>query len=182
MRDAKLEAITRRGMLAGSCAFAGLLMIGCSRDETGGNQESSAPDAKSGAARRTMIVHKDPNCGCCKSWADIAQRAGYDVQVFNEADMASVKARLGVPEELASCHTAEIAGLTVEGHVPIEAVERMLRQHPQGLRGIAVPGMPAGSPGMEMPDGRREPFQVIAFFADGRTSVFAGLVTNDRSA
>jgi hypothetical protein len=166
--------VTRRRMLAGSGAFAGLLVIGCSRD--GGNeaQQPRATETTSGVARPAMIVHKDANCGCCQSWADIAQRAGYPVRVVNEADMAAVKSRLGVPEELGSCHTTEVAGLTVEGHVPLEAVERMLRQRPQGLRGIAVPGMPVGSPGMEMPDGRRDPFQVIAFFADGRTSIYAG--------
>ena len=118
-----------------------------------------------------MVVHKDPNCGCCQSWADIAQRAGYAIQVVSEGDMPAVKARLRVPEELASCHTTEVNGLIVEGHVPLEAIERMLRARPQGLRGVAVPGMPAGSPGMEVPGGRREPYRVIAFFEDGRTSV-----------
>lgn len=173
MRNGNRETLTRRRLLAGSCAFAGLLIIGCSRDGGGEAQQPSAPE-KAVPARPTMIVHKDPNCGCCQSWANIAQRAGYSVQVVNEADMAAVKARLGVPDELGSCHTTEVAGFTVEGHVPIEAVERLLRERPQGLRGIAVPGMPAGSPGMETPDGRQEPFQVIAFFADGRTRVYAG--------
>ena len=119
-----------------------------------------------------MIVHKDPNCGCCQSWADIAQRAGYPVSIVDETDMAAVKARLRVPAPLASCHTTEVSGLTVEGHVPLQAVERMLRQPQQGLLGIAVPGMPAGSPGMELPNGRRDEFQVIAFFEAGRTSVW----------
>ena len=165
--------LTRRRMLAGGCAFAGLLVIGCSRNGAGEAQQPSASE-KAAAARPAMIVHKDPNCGCCQSWANIAQRAGYSVQIVNEPDMAAVKARLGVPEELGSCHTTEVAGMTIEGHVPIEAVERALRERPAGLRGLAVPGMPAGSPGMETPDGRQEPFQVIAFFADGRTSVYAG--------
>lgn len=160
-------------MLAASCAFAGLLVVGCSRETPGEDRQPSAPETAPAAARPAMIVHKDPNCGCCQSWADIAQNTGFPVQIVNEADMSAVKARLGVPEELASCHTTEVAGLTVEGHVPIDTVQRMLRERPQGLRGIAVPGMPAGSPGMETPDGRQEPFQVIAFFEDGRISVYA---------
>ena len=181
MRNVNCETLTRRSVLAGGCAFAGLFMIGCSREDVDENHQTSVPEARPTAARPTMIVHKDPNCGCCQSWADIAERAGYSVQVVNETDMASVKARLGVPENLASCHTTEVGGLAVEGHVPIDAVERVLRQRPEGLRGIAVPGMPAGSPGMEMPDGRRDPFQVIAFFADGRTSVYAGGTPSSRS-
>lgn len=161
-------------MLAGGCAFAGLLLAGCSRDAPSESKQPAAPERATAAARPAMVVHKDPNCGCCQSWADIAQRAGYPVKVVNDPDMAAVKARLAVPEELGSCHTTEVAGLTIEGHVPIDAVERVLRERPPGLRGIAVPNMPAGSPGMEMPDGRRDPFQVIAFFEDGRTSVYAG--------
>jgi hypothetical protein len=174
MRNVNVECLTRRSVLAGGCAFAGLLVAGCSRDAPGESEQPAAPERATAGARPAMVVHKDPNCGCCQSWADIAQRAGYLVEVVNEADMSAVKARLGVPEELGSCHTTEVAGLTIEGHVPIEAVERVLRDRLPGLRGIAVPGMPAGSPGMETPDGRRDPFQVIAFFADGRTSVHAG--------
>jgi hypothetical protein len=170
MRHSIAGTLSRRSMLAGSCAFTGLLVVGCSREGPGEGQQPDSPEKTAAAARPAMVVHKDPNCGCCQSWAEIAQRAGYPVQVVNEADMAAVKSRLGVPGELGSCHTTEVAGLTVEGHVPIHAVERMLRERPQGLRGIAVPGMPAGSPGMETPDGRREPFQVIAFFDDGRTA------------
>ena len=182
MRDQNRETLTRRRMLAGSCAFAGLLVIGCSRDVSGEAQQPNASEKAPDATRPAMIVHKDPNCGCCQSWADIAQAAGHQVQIVNEADMAAVKARLGVPEELGSCHTTEVAGITVEGHVPIEAVERVLRERPQGLRGLAVPGMPAGSPGMETPDGRREPFQVIAFFEDGRTSAYASLAPKGEPA
>lgn len=173
MRNIHVGSLSRRSVLAGGCAFAGLLVAGCSRDAPGESEQPAAPERATAAARPATVVHKDPNCGCCQSWADIARRAGYPVEVVNEVDMAAVKARLGVPEELGSCHTTEVAGLTVEGHVPIEAVERMLRERPQGLRGIAVPGMPAGSPGMETSDGRRDPFQVMAFFADGRTAVYA---------
>lgn len=165
-------SMTRRQLLSGASAFGGLLLVGCSpaADEAPKDAGASA-DAAPAGARPAMLVHKDPNCGCCQSWADIAERTGYPVRIVNEADMAAVKARLGVPEELASCHTTEVSGLIVEGHVPLDTAERVLRERPQGLGGIAVPGMPAGSPGMEVPDGTRQPYQVIAFFEDGRTSV-----------
>jgi hypothetical protein len=91
----------------------------------------------------------------------------------DEPDMTALKRRLGVPPDLASCHTAVVNGLIVEGHVPFDMIHRLLRERPQGVAGIAVPGMPAGSPGMEVPDGRREPFQVIAFDRQGRRRVFA---------
>jgi len=94
------------------------------------------------------------------------------VSLLNDADMPAVKRRLGVPERLSSCHTAAVDDLVIEGHVPLDQVHRLLRDRPSGIRGIAVPGMPAGAPGMEVPDGRRDPFQVVAFFADGRNTVF----------
>jgi len=178
-RKPATSAITRRTLIAGAVAFGGLVVAGCSRasEDTSDRKialgGSASPAAASDTTRPTMIVHKDPSCGCCQSWADIAQRAGYPVQIVNEPDLAAMKARLGVPQELGSCHTTEVAGLIVEGHVPLEAVERMLKERPAGLRGLAVPGMPAGSPGMEVPDGTREPFHVMAFFGDGRTTVYA---------
>jgi hypothetical protein len=119
-----------------------------------------------------MTVFRDPSCGCCEAWAEIARKAGHRVDLRDDQDMTAVKRRLGVPEQLASCPTAEVGGMVIEGHVPIEEVARLLREKPAGIRGIAVPGMPAGSPGMEVPDGTKQPFQVIAFDASGKTSVF----------
>jgi hypothetical protein len=92
--------------------------------------------------------------------------------VHDDQDMMEVKQRVGVPEELASCHTALVGGFVIEGHVPMEEVARLLRERPAGIKGIAVPGMPIGSPGMEAPDGAKQPFQVIAFDAAGKRSVF----------
>jgi len=119
-----------------------------------------------------MTVHRDPSCGCCGEWAELAAAAGYEVALVDVQNMAALKRRLGVPEALASCHTAEIAGFALEGHVPFQHVRRLLSERPAGIRGLAVPGMPVGSPGMEVPDGTREPFRVIAFDTAGRTSVF----------
>ncbi|WP_254447732.1 DUF411 domain-containing protein [Sphingomonas sp. ID1715] len=120
-----------------------------------------------------MTVYRDPSCGCCEAWAAIARNAGYQVALLDDANMASVKRRLGVPAQLSSCHTAVVGNFVVEGHVPLAQVDRLLRERPDGVRGIAVPGMPIGSPGMESPDGAKDPFQVFVFDREGRTSVFA---------
>lgn len=116
-----------------------------------------------------MTVFKDPSCGCCSAWAAIARQAGYEVTEQDRSDMAQVKARLGVPDELASCHTALVGGYVIEGHVPMADIQRLLRQRPAALRGLAVPGMPRGSPGMEMPDGSADPFEVVAFDRAGKS-------------
>lgn len=132
--------------------------------------------ACSAAAARPvpMTVHKDPNCGCCTAWAERMRASGdFEPRLVDEADMAAVKARLRVPPELASCHTTEVAGYALEGHVPAADIARLLAEKPAGVVGLAVPGMPAGSPGMEMPDGRRDAYEVLAFRADGAAFVFA---------
>lgn len=99
-------------------------------------------------ANQSMIVHRDPNCGCCSRWAEYMRQAGYIISVQETSDMPAIRGRLGVPAHIAGCHTAEIAGYVVEGHVPAAAVERLLKERPQAI-GLAVPGMPIGSPGME---------------------------------
>lgn len=102
------------------------------------------------------------------------QRSGrFAVSVRNSNDMSAVKRRLGVPADLASCHTAEIAGFAIEGHVPLADLLRLLETRPQGVLGLAVAGMPVGSPGMEAPDGRRDAYEVTAFHRNGARSVFA---------
>ena len=107
-----------------------------------------------------VVVSKDPNCGCCAAWADHLRAAGFPVKVAERPDMRAVKSRLGVPDKLASCHTAEVAGYVLEGHVPAPAVLRLLKEKPEG-RGLAVPGMPTGSPGME--GGEPETYEVMLF-------------------
>lgn len=125
-------------------------------------------------AARGITVHKDATCGCCSGWARrMAETGRYAPRLVDQADMLAVKTRLRVPPELVSCHTTQVGAYVVEGHVPPAAVDRLLRERPAGVIGLAVPGMPAGSPGMEMPDGRREPYVVYAFGADGSSRVFA---------
>jgi hypothetical protein len=120
-------------------------------------------------AATDVTVYKDPECGCCGGWAKHLRAAGFAVTERPVADLAAVKARAGVPEALQSCHTAFVDGYVLEGHVPLEAVQRLLRERP-AVVGLAVPGMPIGSPGMEGPD--PEPYDVMAFAKSGTPSVF----------
>lgn len=117
-----------------------------------------------------MVVYKDPNCGCCKLWVDHVKAAGFAVSVRDSTDVVSVKKRQGVPARLYSCHTAIVGGYVVEGHVPADLVQKLLKEKPKVV-GLAVPGMPAGSPGMEQ--GSKEPYEVLTFDAAGKTSVYA---------
>jgi hypothetical protein len=120
-----------------------------------------------------MTIYRDPGCGCCLAWASAARRAGYRTRIVDSPDMTQVKRRLGVPQALASCHTAVIEGLVVEGHVPLDRVDRLLRGRPAAVRGVAVPGMPLGAPGMESPDGRHQPFRIYTFDAGGRATIMS---------
>ena len=118
-----------------------------------------------------LTVHKSPYCGCCAKWIEHVEKHGFTVKVIDREDMAAVKKRLGVPDELASCHTTQVAGYFVEGHVPAADIKRLLAQKPKAV-GIAVPGMPAGSPGMDA-GGKAQPYATIFVRRDGTTSVFA---------
>ena len=111
-------------------------------------------------------VWKDPSCGCCSGWVEHLRRSGLTVAVIDTADLAAVKAALGVPGELASCHTAKIESYVIEGHVPAAAMRRLLAERPAAL-GLAVPGMPIGSPGME--GGPPQLYDVILFGAASTT-------------
>lgn len=121
-----------------------------------------------------MTVYKSPSCGCCVEWVKHVRAAGFTVREVNTDDLGAVKREMGLPPRLASCHTAVVGSYVVEGHVPADDVKRMLRDRPAGVRGLAVPGMPVGSPGMEQgPPSGYERYDVIAFTAAGATSVFA---------
>jgi hypothetical protein len=120
-------------------------------------------------------VNKDPDCDCCGSWIAHLRAANFSVSVTDTLDLAAVKRRLGVPERLASCHTAEIGRYVIEGHVPADVIRRFLAEKPEGARGLAVAGMPAGAPGMETgtaPD----TYDVVAFgdFGQRRYARFVG--------
>lgn len=117
-----------------------------------------------------VLMHKDPNCGCCGKWAEHLEANGFKVKTVHERDMQTVKNRLGVPERLGSCHTAKVGGYVIEGHVPAAAIKRLLREKPP-VAGLAVPGMPLGSPGMEVP-GKQDPYDVMVFDRAGRSRVY----------
>lgn len=164
---------SRRSLLGLFVAAGGAILSGCDRGPTAKPTQSEKAKSPALAKSAALLVYCDPECGCCEAWTEIASEAGYEVTVENRADMAAVKARYGVPPDLASCHTAIVAGYAIEGHVPMQHVARLLRDRPPDIKGIAVPGMPRGSPGMEMPDGSRDDFEVMAFDRDGRVSVFS---------
>ena len=118
----------------------------------------------------TVTVYKSPTCGCCTKWVSYLEREGFETQVVSTTDLAGVQAEHGVPHELGSCHTAVVDGYVLEGHVPAADIKRLLRERP-AVVGLAVPGMPAGSPGME--GAVRQRYDVLAFQKDGAVAVFA---------
>lgn len=123
------------------------------------------------ATATEVTVYKSPTCGCCAAWADHMRANGFQVTVVETDDLSETKERLGVPEAAQSCHTAVVAGYVVEGHVPAADVRRLLKEKP-AARGLAVPGMPAGAPGMET-GGRSEPYTVFLFDEAGQAKVFS---------
>lgn len=123
---------------------------------------ASAPLPAAAAATQELplvTVHKSPDCGCCGVWVEHVRAAGFPVHVNDTDDMLAIKQRLGLPDEMLSCHTAEVDGYVVEGHVPVADIQRLLSERPKA-RGLVLPGMPIGSPGMEAPDGYRQSFTV----------------------
>ncbi len=132
------------------------------------------PSAVATAAQAlpVAIVHRSPACGCCGSWVEHLRHAGFPVEVRETQDLNPVKERLGVPYGKGSCHTAEIGGYVVEGHVPAEDIKRLLREKPQA-RGLVLPGMPLGSPGMGSPDGGVQPYAVELVELDGDVLPYA---------
>ena len=131
--------------------------------------------AQASAARKPALtpieVYKSPTCGCCRQWVEHLKGADFATDVHEMADVSPVKTKAGVPASLQSCHTALVGGYVIEGHVPADVIRRLLREKPK-IAGLAVPGMPIGSPGMEQ-GGRVDPYEVIAFTKDGNTSVYA---------
>ena len=121
---------------------------------------------------RILMVYKDPNCGCCAKWITHIKANGLAPVVQDRKDMDALKDSLGIPMALRSCHTMVAGTLLIEGHVPADDVKKFIASAPRGVLGIAVPGMPTGSPGMEMGT-RKDKYDVIAFGPDGKTHVFA---------
>ncbi|SFC49221.1 Uncharacterized conserved protein [Polaromonas sp. OV174] len=127
-------------------------------------------------AKPRVEVWKDPNCGCCQDWVKHLQANGFDVKVHDTGNTAA-RARMGVPQKLGSCHTAQLIvkgrAYALEGHVPAGDVQRLIKERPAGI-GLTVPGMPIGSPGMDGPEygGRQDPYDVLLINTDGSTRVY----------
>lgn len=149
--------LTRRTLMAGAAHAAFALAL---------TRPSRAADKLP-----KMVVTRDPNCGCCSGWTVHVQAAGFPVEVIETSDLAPLKARLGVPEALIACHTAQVDGYTIEGHVPADAIKRLLIERPPAA-GLAVTGMAVGSPGMEAPGTTPEVYDVV-LFGPGHQRVFA---------
>lgn len=160
--------------------IAALALGACSAPDSPAAQAASDTASTAATATATeptpalpvMTVHKSPTCDCCRRWVEHARAAGFPVEVENTHQLNDVKQRLGVPAPMASCHTVEVDGYVIEGHVPIEDVKRLLLERPLA-RGLAVPGMPLGSPGMEHPNGSVQPYVVHLIGTDGTPTEFA---------
>ena len=133
--------------------------------------DAAMPDTSS-ATGPQMTIYRSASCGCCTQWGFHIASAGFRIDDHVTEDMDDVKKERGVSSQHASCHTADVEGYVIEGHVPATAIQRLLRERPN-IRGLAVPGMPMGSPGMEVSGVEAEPFEVLAINDDGTTSVFA---------
>jgi len=157
MTDAFSETLSRRDLVRRTLLFAAFAGLSP-------RMAAAAPPAL------RITVYKDPDCGCCTAWNTAMRQAGFTVDVRDTADLTTVKASLGVPDTLASCHTGVAQGYLFEGHVPPDLVQQVLRERP-AIVGLFVPGMPVGSPGMEGPNPER--FDVIALGRDRRPRVYA---------
>jgi hypothetical protein len=152
--------LSRRMLLTGSAAAAMLAL-------TGTRVSAASPMPR-------MQVWKDPSCGCCKDWIALLQKDGFAVETIDTGNTA-VRARLKLPMKYGSCHTGLIDGYVVEGHVPMKDIRRLLKERPADAIGIAVPGMPVGSPGMDGPEykGRRDPYDVLLVTKDGGARIWS---------
>ena len=141
--------------------FVGGVLSACATDSESATSVSDLP---------VVTMYKSPTCGCCAKWAEHLEAHGFEVTAIDLPDVTPLKQRYGVPRDLASCHTAVVGGYVMEGHVPAEDVKRLLAEKPDVV-GLAVPGMPIGSPGMEGPNPK--PYDVVAFTRGGERGVFA---------
>ena len=133
---------------------------------------AAAPSSVAENAPTIITVYKSPTCGCCDGWIEYMEKHGYRVRVQEITDVTSIKNRYQIPVALQSCHTSLVGGYVVEGHVPVEALEQLLAERPS-VKGIAVPGMPIGAPGMEQHGTAPQPYDVMSFDEAGNTAVFS---------
>ena len=169
----RLHFFRSKAFIAGLAATT-VAIAGCTAaTEAGGSSFSITSEATGVQAALTseITVFRSPTCGCCGKWIEHAEAAGFQVKDEVTEDMSAIKQQYGVPQTLTSCHTTVVGNYIIEGHVPAEDVQRLLMEKPD-VAGIAVPGMPIGSPGMESGD-YVEPYNVFSFTESGETTVFA---------
>jgi hypothetical protein len=165
---------TRMLPLAALSLALGLAACGDSRPATA---EAAGPARVAASQiadedRTEIVVYKTPTCGCCTAWEEYLEENGFRVTSVVQNDLSMAKQMNGVPASMQSCHTGVVEGYTIEGHVPADVIRKLLAERP-AVQGIAVPGMPIGSPGMEHPSGYTEPYEVFTFDASGPREVFA---------
>lgn len=139
---------------------------------TAARTATDSATASSTDALPRVTVHKSPTCGCCSAWVEHMRGAGFEVDVVDTEDLETIRKAVGVPAGKASCHTAQVDGYFVEGHVPAADVVRLLRERP-AAKGLTVPGMPIGSPGMEIPSGLVQPYSVLLVGEGGSTREYS---------
>ena len=171
-RLAHLCSAAARHSLVGAFVLVSLLSASQPVEAHGDVKGDAAMPVTSGATGPQMTVYRSASCGCCTSWGSHIASAGYRIEDHVTENMDAVKKARGVSPQQASCHTAVVEGYVIEGHVPASAIQRLLTERPN-IRGLAVPGMPMGSPGMEVAGVEAERFEVFAIAHDGTTSVFA---------
>lgn len=130
---------------------------------------AAQPALPAGADTATLVVYKEATCPCCNAWVDYMRSNGFRVVTYNVTDLPAMKQKHNIASNLQSCHTTEVSGYFVEGHVPVDLVRKLLAERPR-IAGIAVPGMPVGSPGMEV--GPPEPYDILSVDSAGRTAIF----------
>lgn len=174
-------------IVLGTCSAAILILAGCAGEQARESDASAPPAAQAtttppatqvadaaspqvASGIPQVTVYKSPTCGCCAEWVDHLRENGFAVVVHDQDNLTMVKAANGITPALESCHTALVDGYVVEGHVPADLIAKLITEKPD-IAGLAVPGMPGGSPGME--SAPKEPYDVLAIGKDGRTSVFA---------
>lgn len=160
-----LCTITAMSLLAAACTGEGggdSALDGVATSDAAAQKTAVAPD--------TVVVYKTPTCGCCNKWVDHIEENGFVVVAHDLDNLEATKRTLGVPAGRFSCHTATVRGYTIEGHVPADLIRRLIAENPRGVRGLTVPGMPMGSPGME--GIIRQEYDVLSFDEQGNVEVY----------
>jgi hypothetical protein len=155
-----------------SLILAALMLSACTQSDDVSGSQNQKEEIRADISLPLLVVYKSESCGCCGDWVTHMESAGFKTEVHNVDNLNAIKTEVGLPPMMGSCHTARVGKYFVEGHVPAEDVKRLLSEQPDA-KGLAVPRMPVGSPGMESPTGEVEPYDVLLIANDGNVSVYA---------